>query len=327
MSKLTNTENIPISVAVWLATDTYDHNRDPYTISATALLKPIKQAILSKRVPPEDDVEDISGLVKSSIGTAIHDSIEHAWTTPELLQKALTKLGYAKKLIDRVVVNPDPKDVKEGQIPVYLEKRTAKRVGKWLVTGKFDFIIEGKLRDFKSTSAYTKIFGNKDHDYIKQGSLYRWLNPDIVTDPQMAIDFIFTDFSAAKAIQDPKYPRNQVESQDFELEPIPVVQRFVERRLDEIERLMDAPEEDLPECTLDELWADPTVWKYYKKKDAKRATKNFDNPGEANKRLAADGHTGKVVEVPGKVKACKYCPAFMVCKQKDRYLLDGRLEI
>ena len=51
MSKYINTEDTPLSVAVFLATDHYDY--DPNTISATRLLKPIRQTILSGRVPKE----------------------------------------------------------------------------------------------------------------------------------------------------------------------------------------------------------------------------------------------------------------------------------
>ena len=43
------------------------------------------------------------------------------------------------------------------------------------------------------------------------------------------------------------------------------------------------------------------------------------------RRLMKDGGKGIVVEVPGAVVACNYCPAFTVCRQKDEYLADGTL--
>ena len=43
MNPVTNNTNLPLSIAVWLACDDYDYNNDPYTISATTLLKPLKQ--------------------------------------------------------------------------------------------------------------------------------------------------------------------------------------------------------------------------------------------------------------------------------------------
>tara|TARA_B100000929_G_scaffold108179_1_gene85739 strand:- start:53536 stop:54522 length:987 start_codon:yes stop_codon:yes gene_type:complete len=328
MPKFTNNENLPIAVAVWLAHDDYDHDDDPYTISATTLLKPLKQIILSARVPEEDKPVDISSLVKSRIGTAIHDSIEKVWVTRDKLVTALKALGYKSRAIKRVVVNPKPEELTPDCVPVYLENRVKKKVGKWTVSGKYDFIVEGVVEDFKSTSTFTYTSGNKVDDYKRQGSLYRWLNPDVITADYMHINFIFTDFSMGVAKRTPGYPSNQIVSQRITLEPVTTVQAFVERKLAQIESLFNAPEEQLPKCTDADLWVDDPVYKYYKNPAKKaRATKNFDTLAEAQKRLADDNFVGVVEEVKGKVKACKYCSAFPVCQQKDEYIHNGRLEL
>ena len=46
MRKYLNGTNVPLSVALFLADDNYDY--EPNTISATALIRPIRQIILSK---------------------------------------------------------------------------------------------------------------------------------------------------------------------------------------------------------------------------------------------------------------------------------------
>ena len=38
---------------------------------------------------------------------------------------------------------------------------------------------------------------------------------------------------------------------------------------------------------------------------------------EANNRLFADGSVGKVIEVKGEVKRCRYCNASAVCLQAE----------
>jgi len=43
--------------------------------------------------------------------------------------------------------------------------------------------------------------------------------------------------------------------------------------------------------------------------------------------MAADGGVGIVVEKPGQVLACKYCPAFPICSQKDELIADGSLQL
>jgi hypothetical protein len=74
-----NHSDIPLSIAVWLATDHYDYDPDPNHLSATTLLRPLRQIILSRRLSPEDNPVELESLVNSRMGTAIHDSIEKAW--------------------------------------------------------------------------------------------------------------------------------------------------------------------------------------------------------------------------------------------------------
>lgn len=322
MRRYTNAAQVPLSLAVFLATDNYDH--DDTTISATALLKPVRQLILAERVPQDLSMVDVMGLIKSRMGSAIHDSIEGSWLNG--YQDALLKLGYPKRVADRVVVNPEPSEVTDDQIPVYLEQRAYRDIMGYRVSGKFDFVAEGQVEDFKSTSVFSWINHTNDEKYILQGSIYRWLNPDIITSDQMAIRFIFTDHQAFKAKTDAKYPDHPVMSRTFDLKPLAETESYVRHKLSLYERYKDADEADIPFCSDDDLWRKPTQWKYYKNPQKRtRATKNFDAPVDAYNRLAADGHVGVVVEDKGQVVACKYCAAFPVCSQKDQLIASGDL--
>lgn len=327
MSKFTNTHGIALPVAVWLADETYDHvtGVENY-ISATTLLRPVRATVLAKRIKPEDmPPTDISRLVASSMGTAIHDSIERAWV--ERSRENLFKLGYPDWVIDRIKINPDPATVDpEHDIPVYFEKRTIKQIGKHHVGGKFDNVAEGKVRDFKSTSVFVYTKGVKDDDYSLQGSIYRYLNPDIITEDTMEVHFILTDWSRAQATQNPDYPQTACPSRNVPLKSIPETEQWIKGRLDLIETCMDLPQDELPRCTDKELWRGASTYKYYKNPEKMtRATKNFDTFAEANLRLAEDGYVGVVREVKAPVVACNYCPAFSACKQKDEYLESGDL--
>lgn len=79
-------------------------------------------------------------------------------------------------------------------------------------------------------------------------------------------------------------------------------------------------------CDDDELWRSEPVFKYYKN-PAKtlRSTKNFELKQEAMLRFVEDGSVGVIREVPGQVTACKYCPAFAACSQKDALIKSGDL--
>lgn len=324
MSKYANTSSVPLSLAIFLATDNYDRNPDSNTISATALIKPVRQLVLSARVPEDLSPVDLVNLVSSRMGSAIHDAIERSWK--DNYKPAMEALGYPKRVIEKIKINPEPHELTDGTIPVYMEQRAHKQVGKFTVSGKYDFIGDGRVEDFKTTSTYTAMNNTNDEKYIWQGSIYRWLNPVIITKDEMAIQFIFTDWSKAKAMQDPKYPQQRIQQRLLPLKSLQETDAFVNRKLNQIEQYWDAKEEDLPLCTDADLWRSEPVFKYYKNPEKRaRSTKNFDNRHDAQLRYIEDGSVGTVVEQPGQVTACKYCPAFAVCSQKDALIASGDL--
>lgn len=313
-----NPNNIPLALAVFLATDDYDY--EPNVISATTLLKPIRQIVLAQRVKPEEKLIDITQLVSSRMGSAIHTAIEKAWQNPK---KALQLLGYPPKVYDNIVINPN--QVEQGKIPIYMEQRSYKEVLGYKVSGKFDFVAEGKVQDFKSTSVYTYLNQSNADKYALQGSLYRWLNPDIITKDVMDIHYIFTDWNKAESLRNKDYPQHRVLTQQYKLMSIEETQAWVERKLHELNQYIHTHETDLPQCSDEELWRKPTVYKYYKDPNkTERSTKNFDTLSDAVNHMTSMG-TGAIKEVKGTISACKYCPAFHECTQKDLYIATGEL--
>lgn len=320
--KITNTTGISIPLAVWLVSDDYDYINEPMYISATTLLKPTKQIILAARVKSEDREADVSEFISSRLGTAIHDAIEKAWTNKD---KALKRLGYPEKIIERVVVNPTEQQLKDNPnlVPIYLEQRYFKQLAGWKIGGKIDINIEGQLHDTKSTSVYSWILGNKDEYYRDQGSIYRWLRPDIITSDTVKIEFLFTDWSKAEARRNPeKYPQSRLLQHTVPLRPIDETERWLRGKLSELQRYWQSPEEEIPECTDKDLWRGETVYKYYgdATKTDGRSTKNFSSQSEAQQFWHVEKHgKGVVKTVPGEVKACGYCAAYEACKQRMRY--------
>ena len=158
-ARFANVSEVPLALAVFLATDHYDHDDDPNTISATTLLKPIRQIVLPSRIPPGEGLVNLADMMNSRMGTAIHDGIEKAWKNNYI--GAMKALGYPQRIIDRIRINPTPERLQDlaadgvETIPIYMEQRLSRQLGKWKITGKFDFIGEGKVQDFKSTSTFT----------------------------------------------------------------------------------------------------------------------------------------------------------------------------
>lgn len=325
-----NTSGVPLSLAVFLASDYYDYIDDPYTISVTTLLKPTRQIVLSKRVPQDVTPVDLVAQMSNRLGAAIHDGIERAWMTN--YKGALESLGISKRVIDRVRINPTDQDLLDNPdiIPVYMEQRMQKKVGKWTVTGKFDFIGEGRVQDFKTASVWSYDNQMNADKQIMQGSLYRWLDPKKITQEQMDIIHIFMDWRAAQAKMDPNYPQQRFRVQTFDLMHLVHTENFVKRKLAEIEKYMDAPEYEIPECHESDLWASDPKFKYYKNGNinSPRSTKNFETMQAAQTYMYGEGGgQGAIKEVPGEVRACKYCAAFTECTQKDGLIALGRLVV
>lgn len=318
-----NNGNIPIALAVFLATDNYDY--EDGVISATSLIKPIRQLVLEARLKGQDDwvepASDVSGLMASRMGSAIHDAIERSWTISP--QKALKALGYPAKVIDRIRVNPETEE--KGTIPVFLEQRSYKDVGNVRVSGKFDFVGEGMVQDFKSTGVYTYINQTNSDKYILQGSIYRWLNPDLITKDVMWIHFIFTDWSKLDAMRNPKYPQQRTVSQKLNLMSYAQTDAYVRNKIRMMDELKDAPDEAIPLCSDEDLWRSDTVWKYYTDETKQRAAKVFDDLSSAKAHLASKGFKGLIREFKGQVKACRYCKCFDLCGQKDQLIANGEL--
>lgn len=324
MGKITNYAGVSLPLAVWLASDDYDFDPEGRSISATALLKPVRQILLKERLTRENRITpDVLDFFKSRMGHSIHDGIEKAWMTN--LTGALISLGYSEDTIARFRVNPTEEELRASNdiIPVYLEQRGSRKYKDYKISGKFDMVIDGELKDHKSTSVYTYIKGSKDEDYRNQGSLYRWIHRDKVFGDHIDIQFIFTDWSKAMAKADTKYPQSPLIEHRVPLMSLDETERWIGDRIRILEKYADMPEPELPFCTDEELWRSPTTWKYYsdplKAQDPKaRSSKNFTDKMEAHAHRAEKGK-GVVVEKPGEVKACGYCPAYPICTQRELY--------
>lgn len=334
---LSNTSDIGLALAVWLAHDEYSSGAEDHpgkdVISATALLKPTRQLILSNRADPKDRQVDVSDMIAPRLGHAIHDSIEHAWKSG--YRQALTKLGYPGRMIDRIRINPaayDP-EVDTDIVPVFLEQRCFREIDidghPVIVSGKFDQVIDGEVNDTKTTSVYTWIKGSKTEDYALQGSIYRWISPDKVTSDVMRVQHVFTDWQRSMAKSSPDYPKSRVVEAKVQLLSIPETELWIRNRIRELVANQDLPEPEIVPCSEKDLWMSPPVFKYYadprKAAEGGKSTKNFPNYPAAAHYCNQQGK-GVVVTVPSEPKACLYCAGFDLCTQKDAFNLQIQKE-
>jgi hypothetical protein len=323
---ITNKNDISLALAVWLLSDDYDYqagNKTNY-ISVTSLMRPLRQLILMPRVQLSGQTSDVEDRVPSALGNAIHNAIEYAWLNKP--QIPLTLLGYPQEVIRLLRVNPtdDELEANPAIIPVYLEQRAYREYLNYTIGGKFDMVTEGVLQDAKSTSVYTYIGGKNDEAYKLQMSMYRWIDSQQkrpkITEDYGTINFIFTDWSRSQSNYVKGYPKSRVAKKDIPLMTLAETDAWVKLRLTQLGLYFNKPENELPECTEEELWRADPLFKYYADptKTKGRSTRNFTTKQEAAQHLADKGK-GVVIPKLGEPKRCNYCPAFSICTQKDKY--------
>lgn len=328
---ITNKKNIPLVLAVWAVHDEYDYIEEENYISATGLMKPLRHIVLPPRVPAELKKDsDVDDYISRALGHSVHDASEKAWKAG--YAKNLAKLGYPQAAIDRVQINPEPHELRPDSIPVYLEQRAFRKINVdgrvFTVGGKFDCIAEGIVHDIKTTAVYGYMKGGRDEDYILQGSIYRWLNPDKCTEDFIRICFVFTDYQGYMAKQDPNYPQSRTVMKEYPLWSPEKTEEWIKQKLRQVMMWRNADEELIPECTPQELWMGEPEYKYYsdpaKAAAGGRSTKNFGEDAGAAMRYWKNDKAGKgiVITIHPQPKRCGYCAAFPICSQQKKYSHD-----
>lgn len=336
----TNKFNVPLPLAVWLVTDEYQYAKYANEISATSLLKSPRYIIASRRAMypeqfPEElrpiavtegvDFPDIQERIAARIGTAIHSSVEQAWKINH--KEALKLLGYPEHQIEKVGFD------ESCPIRVHQEDRLYKTIEvngqEFVISGQFDMIINGELHDIKTTSTYTYEFGVNDEKYMLQGSIYRWLNPELITGDYLTINFLFLDWKQMFQKKD-SYPVARAYSKTYPLLSLADTEAFIRNKLKTVSECWNLPLNLIPCCTEKELFSKPPVYKYYKTgyEEGKRASKVFDTFAEASAYRATEGgFKGDIIENKGEPFMCPFCDPLEVEQMMVQTHKPKQLEI
>ena len=308
---------LPLPIQVWLAADAYEGKNDNTHISATTLLKDSHKIVLENQIGNELDTSDegLLNMFASRRGTAIHSALENVWTNDNLRNKALDFLGL-KELKERIVINKHKEN--PNQIEIWLEQRAYKTIDNMTVNGQFDMVMDGQVVDYKNTSVFTYMHGSKVEDYKLQGSIYRWLNPDLITNDKIKIIYIMHDWTSRDAKINQNYPQTPIIAVDYYLYSLDSTENFIKNKIQEINN------GGAPECVASLKLSDP-IWQYFSKPDSKKASKNFTNQTDANHYMLTKSK-GFIKMKPRVATGCKYCKARSICKQYADLLLQGLVD-
>jgi hypothetical protein len=284
--KLTNKHGIPDTFLNVLKRPTYSKGRAH--LSATQLLNSPKIVALTKKF--EDELEqDVSDMVWSLFGTAIHGVLEHGKDDNHIV-----------------------------------EERLHATIDGWRISGAIDLqIITGpetvSVRDYKTTSSWAVM--NEKIEWEQQLNIYAWLVENVkgkIVD-SVGIVAIIRDWSRREAAKNPDYPQAPVKEIPITLWPYQKREDFISERISkhsECEFHMET-DEDLPPCTPEEMWEKPTTWAL-KKKGGVRAIKVYETQEEAEAALDPKVHEIEV-RLGSRTRCESFCPVNTYCQQWRDY--------
>jgi hypothetical protein len=284
--KLTNKHGIPDTFLNVLKRPTYSKGKAH--LSATQLLNSPKIVALTKKF--EDELEqDVSDMVWSIFGTAIHGVLEHGKDDNHIV-----------------------------------EERLHTTFDGWRISGAIDLqIITGpdtvSIRDYKTTSAWAVM--NEKYEWEQQLNIYAWLVETVklqIVD-SVGIVAIIRDWSRRDAARNPDYPQSPVKEIPITLWPYQQREDFISERISkhsECEFHMETDEE-LPPCTPEEMWEKPTTWAL-KKKGGVRAIKVYETQEEAEAALDPKVHEIEV-RLGSRTRCESFCPVNTYCQQWRDY--------
>ena len=288
--KITNKLNLPKQL-VELVDNNYKPTEHQY--SCTTILKPTRQIILERRYTNEIE-QDVSDMCWMIFGIAVHSVIENA--------------------------TEDDGQFKEEKLKVDLGKYWQELEGYYL-SGRSDMIdlIKKQITDWKTCSAWKIIFKDFE-DWKNEMLIYAWAVKDMGFDIDKAEAIAFIkDHNKTKAKVDASYPQLPIwiEKFKFDEREFETIKEFIYNKFIELKNNENTPDDELPMCTAEERWQDPTKYAVKKIKN-KTATKLHDTLEEAEnhlKNLEKDyPNTYEIVVREGTDKRCiDYCSCCKFC--------------
>lgn len=302
---ITNKFGLPEEVCKAIIKDRYaNEEENPSDYSATKLIAPVQQTILTERYPDRLRVFDVSDFFWSFVGSIAHTVLEEAW---------------------------------HESMGSRIEERLYTLVRGVMISGKLDCYKNGEIRDYKSTKVY-KILKGDYSDWEKQLNIYAFLckrNKRPVS--RLQIVALILDWKEFEKARDKNYPDCPIKEIAIKMWSDQEQEDYVEYRVALLEKSKMLPDDQLPECTDKEMWCDTKDFAVIKD-GAKRASRVFDTFDEAlnyrreirSKTLNTkpdEAHLYDIVERKTERTRCmRYCAASTVCHQHRKYLAERNVD-
>lgn len=289
--QITNTENLPAPFVKAAIDDEYSIGDANYSISM--LINPTQQTILGVRYKSERS-EDVSDMVWKLFGKSFH-----------LLMK------------------------KYGGKDALSEERLFMDLGGRKITGEPDYFDGKELWDWKTTKAYAR--KSRLGEWSKQVNAYRYLLKHYKFAPEKQfIMALYKDWRRSEAMADPAYPQKDIEVIPIEIWPDAQIEAFLKSRIALLVKHEKTVDDNLPECTDEEMWTRNTIWAVVKKGKDRAINGGVKFNEEEAKKFMAEQKKPEELEVkfrPGERARCAgYCPVSEFCSQWMKFKVENGIE-
>jgi hypothetical protein len=275
-----------------------DYNKGGADYSATQLTKPVQSVILFNRYGDEI-TKDISDMMWLLFGKGIHKVLESAGLKNAIQEERLSEFIAARTL--------------SGSADLYS------------VDGEGIHVIS----DYKATSVWTAIYGSRTKEWTEQLNIYAWLYRMAGFDvDKLEVVALYRDWSDTESMRyGDRYPE-RAEKFVLELWPMEKTEAFIIERLNALTAAEGTPDDKLPACTDEEMWAKKDSWAVvkegnqkatkvcYSPEDAETAKNDLEAPKPGKKK---PGKYEVQFRRGGRTRCERFCDACMYCSQFMRF--------
>lgn len=292
--QITNKHKLPAEVYNAIVKDRYTNQEElPSDYSATRLIAPIQQTILTNRHQDKLKVFDAMDMFWSFMGSIAHTVLEEAWHE-----------SMGSKVEERLYVEVEGKTL----------------------SGKIDCYHNGEIRDYKTTKVY-KVMKGDYAEWEKQLNIYAYLcRKNGFPVHKLNVIAILFNWQEGETYKQ-GYPDCPIVTIPLRLWSEEEQDHYITERIQWLELAENMDDESLPQCSDREMWCD--IRDYAVMKDGgKRAVKCFDNFEDAREYRQLMNSKNKtheydvVTRKTDRTRCKKWCAAATVCHQNQRLLAE-----
>lgn len=285
---ITNKYNLPQTFVNIMRRPTYTKGKA--NLSATELIN--SPRIVQLRKLHEDKIEtDVTEMVWSIFGTAIHGVLEHGKDDNHLV-----------------------------------EERLHTEIDGWKISGAIDLQIVNEdgsitINDYKTCAAWSVM--NEKIDWEYQLNIYAWLVERVKKTPvsKLEIVAIIRDWNRRDVVSKAGYPDAPIKVVPIQLWPFEHREKFIQDQITLHSNALFELEtgDELPHCTPDQMWEKPTTYAV-KKIGGIKARNVCATQEEAAGKIAEYGKDYEIEVRPGERTRCaNFCSVRDFCSQWKEY--------